>query len=190
MKKNALIEEEIVTEGYAEYFARRLREALGEMSQAELIKLLAQNGFEMTQQRLSHYMQGRNYPDPPVLKELARALDVSADWLLGLTEQSLPAADLDEMAANANGEGRINKVMRNLPLDKQQQVLQFAEYLLSRHRAMPDAARNGDADEARRISREATKWLDSIEKKHGLAARQEVEKLFRDKNLIVDDSAA
>lgn len=117
---------------YAEWFAARLRCAMGGMSQAELIGILRENGFEMMQQRLSHYMQGRNYPDPPVLKELAHAIGVSADWLLGLTEQQLPAEDLNEMASRARGEGRIDKIMRQLPPEQQREVLSYAEYLLSR----------------------------------------------------------
>lgn len=179
-----------MAESYAEFFARRLREALGSRPQVDVLKLLAQNGVEMTQQRLSHYMQGRNYPDPPILKELVKELGVSADWLLGLTEQSLPAADLDEMAAQARGEGRINKIMRSLPPDEQLQILRFAEYLLSRHESAQGVGSDAEHEESRRLASEASKWLESIERTRGLQVRQEIEKVFRDKNLLVGDSAA
>lgn len=192
-ENDALIEGGLVETDYAEYFAGRLREALGAMQQTELIKLIKQNGFEMQQQRLSHYFQGRNYPDPPVLKELVKALGISADWLLGLTEQPLPAADLDEMAAQARGEGRINRILKNLPKDKQQQVIQFAEYLLSRQplSQSDDTAAGSDEavlNESRRIASEARQWLDSIQRTRDLKTRQEIEKIFRDKNLFVGDS--
>lgn len=176
-----------VNTDYSEWFAGRLREALGSMPQADLLKLLKQNGFDMTQQRLSHYMQGRNYPDPPVLKELAKALGVSADWLLGLTEQSLPVADLDEMVAQAKGEGKLNKVMRNLSPDKQQQVYQFAEFLLSRQPAIESYV--DGLSESERIAHEAHKWLDSIERTRGTTTRKEIEKVFRDRNLFVDSAS-
>jgi transcriptional regulator with XRE-family HTH domain len=94
---------------------------------------LAENGFEMTGGRLSHYMQGRNYPDPPVLTELAKALGVSADWLLGLTEESLPVDDLVEMLGAAQVENyadKISKTLNTLSREEKQQVIQYAEFLL------------------------------------------------------------
>jgi transcriptional regulator with XRE-family HTH domain len=116
---------------YSLQFAERLRDARGEMPQTELLSLLKEQGLELTQARLSHYENGRNYPDPPILAALATALGVSADWLLGLTTEELPVADLQEKLAAATGEHRINKIMRKLPKDKQEQVMTFAEYLLS-----------------------------------------------------------
>lgn len=175
---------------YSEWFAERLRRGLGEMSQADLLAILKENGFEMTQQRLSHYMNGRNYPDPPVLKELARAMGVSADWLLGLTEQQLPADDLNEMVNRAKGEGRIDKVMRRLPPEEQRAVLQYADYLASRVRVEQEkVAHETEAEESQQISIEAQQWLESIEKTKGLPTRQEIEKIFRDKGLLVDGAA-
>lgn len=189
---SALIKGGYVTENYAEWFAKRLRKALsmGSMKQSGLLTILDENGFEMNQQRLSHYFNGRNYPDPPILKELAKGLGVSADWLLGLTEQSLPAADLDEMAAQARGEGKINKVMKKLPPDKQQQVMQFAEYLVSQLPAS-DGSSAGDTqlEESKRIAREAHQWLDSIQRTRGKDVRDEIEKIFRDKNLFIDSTS-
>jgi transcriptional regulator with XRE-family HTH domain len=172
-----------------QWFAQRLRKALGETPQAEIIALMKENGFEITQQRLSHLFQGRNYPDPVALRELVRALDVSSDWLLGLTDQPLPAADLNEMLSHAKGEGRINKLMRSLPQDKQAQVLQFAEFLQSRQAVGNGVAGShaGSVGESQQIARDAERLLDLIERTRGLDKRHEVERLFRDKNLIVDD---
>lgn len=170
-----------------QWFAQRLRKALGDTPQAEIIALMKENGFEITQQRLSHLFQGRNYPDPPTLRELVRALAVSSDWLLGLTDQSLPADDLNEMLSHAKGEGRINKLMRNLPQDKQAQVLQFAEFLQSRQSSNGTAGSHVNAtSEAQQIARDAEKLLDLIERTRGLDKRHEVERLFRDKNIMLD----
>jgi transcriptional regulator with XRE-family HTH domain len=136
----------LVVETYAEGFAKRLREALGELTQAELVTLLRENGVKLAPARLSHYMQGRNYPDPQMVAELARTLGVSTDWLHGLTEQRLPVADLEEMIANASGESKIDRIMRELNKDERQMVMTFAEYILSQASgarigmaSMPDA---------------------------------------------------
>lgn len=183
-----------VTDSYAEWFAKRLNKALelGSMKQAGLLTILKENGFEIQQQRLSHYFNGRNYPDPPVLKELARGLGVSADWLLGLTEQSLPAADLDEMAAQSRGEAKINKMMKKLPQEKQQQVLQFAEYLLYQagiNRENVPTIHPIPLSEEQRLNLAAERILDLVEENHGLPARKRIERQIREQ-FSDDDSAA
>jgi transcriptional regulator with XRE-family HTH domain len=176
-----------VTEQYAEWFSARLREALGSMTQAELLKILAENGVKLAQQRLSHYMQGRNYPDPPILKELARALGVSADWLLGLTEESLPVADLEEMVARAKGEGRINRIMSALKAERQQEVMRFAEYLLARQREQE--AQASPMTQRQREQAEIMAMLDSIEREHGRAMRLKIEKSLRVNGIPVDSGS-
>lgn len=151
---------------YAEWFGARLREALGATPQVDLVSLIEENGFEITPGRLSHYMQGRRYPDPPALKEIAKALGVSADWLLGLTEQSMTVAELDEQLARAKGESPIDKIMEQLSPGDREQVLAFASYLLSRS--------NQTRDE--RISKtQAT--LRSVERDFGIDARVYLESL-------------
>lgn len=176
--------EEREEDGYAAEFAKRLHEALGDRQQSDILKLLNQNGYEISQQRLSHYFNGRNYPDPPVLKELVSALGVSADWLIGLpTETTSSVADLDELIRQNKGEAKINKIMKVLPKEQRQQVLQFAEYLLSRH----PIADNGDphAAEALHIELESEQILDLVERTRGEPTRKEVEKIFRDRGLFV-----
>lgn len=124
---------------YGQEFAGRLRDALGAMKKSELSKLLTEYGVELDAGRLSHYFTGRNYPDPPILAALCRALGISADWALGLTETELPVADLEERLAAATGEGKINKVMSGLSKDRQQQVIDFAEFLLSQEKKIPSS---------------------------------------------------
>lgn len=116
---------------YAVDFAERLKNARGGMSQSDLLSLLKENGVALRQARLSHYETGRNYPDPPILAALAVALGVSADWLLGLTEEQLPVADLEERLATATGQHRINRIMERLPSEKQRQLTDFADFLLA-----------------------------------------------------------
>ena len=179
---------------FAEWFAKRLRDALGDTPQADLLRLLKQNGFEMAQARLSHYMQGRNYPDPPVLKQLAMALEVSADWLLGLTDEKLPVADLEEMLRTAKGESRIDVVVNKLPAEKKQQVLQFAEYLLAQEGNQVERGRimiGGTAHlaESQRIQVEARQWLDSIERTRGVDVRKEIERTLRDKGIFINSAS-
>ncbi len=124
-----------------QWLAQRLREALklSGLKQTDLLQLLEENGYPVKQQRLSHLMNGRNYPDPLDLRELVRAMGVSSDWMLRLTEQSLPAADLDEMLSQAKGEGRIGRIMRQLSKDQQEEVVNFAEFLLSQKKTAKPA---------------------------------------------------
>lgn len=163
---------------YAEWFARRLRDTLGDRQQSDLLQLMKENGFEMKGGRLSHYMNGRNYPDPPVLAELARALDVSADYLLGLTEEKMPVEDLREIAASAKGESRINRLLKALPDEAERQVIDFAEYLVMRQ----SSAEDNLTPRQRAIAR-AQRTLASVEKEFGEAVRIELEKIIRTKGL-------
>ena len=153
---------------YAEWFGARLREALGAMPQVDLVELIKGNGFEITPGRLSHYMQGRRYPDPPALKEMAKALGVSADWLLGLTEESATVAELEEQLARAKGESPIDKLMEKLPPGDREQVITFANYLL---------AQAGQTREERVSRTQAT--LRSVERDFGTDARDYLVSLGR-----------
>jgi len=70
-------------------FARRLiaaRTARG-LTQVQLAELT-----RSTQRNISHYETGAGYPPVPVITELARALDVSTDELLGARNGRTPAA--------------------------------------------------------------------------------------------------
>lgn len=156
-------------------------------SQPDVLEELKRYGLGRTQGSISQIENGVRLPSVETLYVIAKYLDTSSDYFLGLTDNPLSAQGVEEELANANGEGKINKIMSSLPQDKQQQVLQFAEYLLARQGAMLDVRIEDDGEESRRLAREAGKWLDSIERTRGLTVRQEIEKVFRDKNLIIDD---
>lgn len=175
---------------YGQGFASRLRNALGTMKQSELVRLLTEYGVELDAGRVSHYFTGRNYPDPPILAALCRALGVSADWVLGLTKEELPVADLEERLAAATGEGKINKIMRGMNKQKQQQVLTFAEYLLSREaeprNQVPKISPLPPSERQRNLAMIRAR-LDSVEKDYGIDGRREMERSIREE-LTGDDS--
>lgn len=162
------------------------------MTQTGLLQTMAENGFPFTQQRLSHIMQGRNYADPPVLRELVRAMGISADYALGLTEEPLPAAYLDEQLKQIEGEGKLDRLVNKLPKEKQQQVFEYVEYLLSKEpggRSSDAMAESRRLAEARQVNAEMRALLDSVERTRGLAARQELDKVFRDKGLYIGQAS-
>lgn len=76
---------------YSSTFAVRLRELAAErkLTQKELAELT-----NLSRQTISVYMSGNNIPDARGIIALCKALEVSADYLLGLTE-SRTKIDLD-----------------------------------------------------------------------------------------------
>lgn len=93
-----------------------------QMSQEELAALLG-----TTQKQISRYENGRNDPTGEVLIKFARALDTSADWLLGLTdvsERSLRGqGDLDE------DERELIMLYREKPPGERQRVMKVLRVL-------------------------------------------------------------
>lgn len=80
----------LIAEGYLlaflgrmETFASRIRQRLDEigMSQADLARIMG-----MSTPRIGNYVHGRRPPDIATLARLARVLQTSADWLIGLSE--------------------------------------------------------------------------------------------------------
>lgn len=166
-------------DAFARWFGARLRDAAGEMKQTEIADLMTADGLETKPGAISHYLQGRRYPDPPILKALLKTLGVSADWVLGLTEQRLPVADLEEMLAQAKGESRINRLMKRLPLVKQQQIVEYAEFLIDQ-----ELKSNGDNPNMTQRQRDllrAARVIDSVDKEFGGDVRVELEKIIRRK---------
>ncbi len=172
---------------FAGWFGARLRAALGDTPQTEIVKLMVEDGTKVLPGRVSHYMQGRRYPDPPIFKALVKALGVSADWALGLTEQKLPVADLEEMLAQAKGESRINRLMKLLPPVKQQQVVEYTEFLIDQHRKDDG---NQNLTQRQRDQLRGERVLESVDKEFGSDVRIQLEKIIRAKgnNLTSGDS--
>jgi transcriptional regulator with XRE-family HTH domain len=95
---------------------RHRRESLG-LSQTELAKLA-----DTTQSQISKFEQEVSKIDAMVLKQIAAALGVSTDWLLGLDENPRPVPELvgDEAElltiyrAMPTEQGMILKILRDI----------------------------------------------------------------------------
>ena len=77
-------------------FAKRLREVMekrGE-NQTTLAAKITEQSCVIQRQSISQYMQGQSRPDSKRLTAICKALDVSADYLLGLSEHETPDFDL------------------------------------------------------------------------------------------------
>jgi len=72
-------------------FAERLKEAMTTRKMTQL-QLAATVGLGKSS--ISQYLSGRNIPNTLNLKQIANALDVSADWLNGKDEEMNPIRNL------------------------------------------------------------------------------------------------
>lgn len=98
--------------------ARRVRErrkALN-MNQGDLAAAI-----KTTQAAISYYESGETNPTADVLVELARVLDASADWLLGLSNEIRPDR-MDTMGLTIT-EQEILQGIRAFPEDQHQFLL-------------------------------------------------------------------
>lgn len=73
-------------------FAARLREIMKERgeNQTTLADKITSQYVTIQRQTISLYMSGQSRPDTERLTALAKTLNVSADWLLGLAEEKSP----------------------------------------------------------------------------------------------------
>ena len=72
-----------------ELFARRLREVMKERGLKAMTlsaKIEKEQGITIQRQSISQYMVGQNNPDTKRLSAICKALDVSADYLLGISD--------------------------------------------------------------------------------------------------------
>lgn len=174
--------------------AARAREDL-QYSQAEVLAELERNGLERTQGSLSQIENGTRLPSVEMLYVIARYLNTSSDFLLGLTDNPLSVADIEEERDAANGQSTIDKVVKGLHPDKQKQVLNYAEYLLMQE-SIESVEKNRQSNrelppltESERIAMEAYRWLLTIERTRGVEARRDIERVFRERGLIINSAA-
>jgi transcriptional regulator with XRE-family HTH domain len=111
-------------------FSQRLiavRKARG-LTQVQLAQMLG-----TTQRNISHYETGAGYPPAPVVADLARALDASADELLGVTgSNAKPAAKGSSQDQNDPQVRRLWKKFRqvtSLPDKDQRAVIRLINSL-------------------------------------------------------------
>ena len=102
----------------------RIRQRRKELriSQEELAAALG-----TTQSQISRYEKGENDPTGEVLASLARELETTADWILGLTDEiSRAARSFDDLSAD---EQQLVEIYRSKSLEKRKQVVEVARVL-------------------------------------------------------------
>jgi len=100
-----------------ERIARR-RKTLG-ISQEELAALIGTN-----QKQISRYENGHNDPTADVLIAMARALETTADWLLGLSDvEERPLRGVTDLNED---ERELILIYRSKPASKRRQVVDIA----------------------------------------------------------------
>jgi transcriptional regulator with XRE-family HTH domain len=97
---------------------RERRKALG-LNQAELSDLTG-----ISQGQISRYEIGDNEPTAEVLIRLARVLQTTADYLIGLSDQSSLTPDESNLSDN---ERYLIEIYRSKPLDGQARLIDVAK---------------------------------------------------------------
>jgi len=92
------------------------------MTQEELAELIGTN-----QRQISKYENGYNDPTADVLAGLARALDTTSDWLLGLTDVAERPLRT-EMDLNED-ERELIKLYRSKPTEKRRQAIEVLKVI-------------------------------------------------------------
>ena len=70
-----------------EAFGQRLKELRNNKSQADIVKLIFEKtGLSITAQTYGRYENGKRKPDIEIIEALANTFDVSADYLLGISD--------------------------------------------------------------------------------------------------------
>lgn len=175
--KNDALEEKVFA-----VFRDRLLTARGAASQSDVSGYFAEHGWELKQAALSHYENGKRRPNFSMLIKFATVYGTSTDYLLGVTKKTESFEELEKKLAEATGGGPIHKALQALPKPKQQQVLQFAEYLLSQEpgaRKVP-AISPPPLTEDQRLEAAINIILNSVEEKYGIDARRDMERRIRD----------
>lgn len=109
---------------------KKLRDEELKISQEDLARQLGDFGREVTQGQIGHIESGRKLPSIPLLVAMVRKFETSSDYLLGLTDNQLSPADIEEELRTGGLGGRLGEIFGQLPADKRQQVATFAEALL------------------------------------------------------------
>lgn len=101
---------------------RASREAKG-WTQVYVAKIV-----DITSQALSNYERGDRDPDTPLLKQLAELYEVSADYLLGRTDDPGPRPKIETIAAH-----RTDDPMDELPEAARKSVEEFIDYIYKKY---------------------------------------------------------
>lgn len=131
----------------------RLKQARVDVSasQPELLQVLKQHGLERTQGSISQIEKGLRLPSLEMLYVMLTFYKASANYVLGLSTSPTSPADIEEELAEARGEGRLSKAMDALPKEKQEQVMEYAEFLQGSYQRATHIRQIDDADLAARV---------------------------------------
>lgn len=105
-------------------FARRMAELLEEPGAVHSLAAT----LHVTEGALWHYAGGRREPKPDMLRSIAEAAGVSADWLIGLERPTGAGQDLPRRYP-AQMEGKLDRVLK-LPDHAKALLDSFVEWLL------------------------------------------------------------
>lgn len=170
---------------------RQAREkAEGKFSQNDLAAALRKLDQKVQQSQIGHIEAGRRLPSTELLYSLAEMFDTSLDYLTGRTELSSSIAVIEEDLQTGGISGRLGEIYKNLPVDRQDEVYQFADAL--RIIAQRDALMQSPSSlptESQRRRANVFAILESIERNLGRDMRTEVEKLIRDRGHLGDGNA-
>lgn len=97
-------------------FATRLREIMKERgkNQTTLADKITSQYVTIQRQTISLYMNGQSKPDTERLTAIAKVLDVSADWLLGLSDERAVNGDLAQASRYTGLSADSVKVLHKL----------------------------------------------------------------------------
>ena len=82
----------------------------------------------ISESNISRYLAGTTEPKLRALLILADALNVSADWLSGVEEEEQVEYEIQY------GEKELMSIYKSLSISGKQQVLEYADFLLSKER--------------------------------------------------------
>lgn len=80
---------------------------------------------------ISQYEKGTRKPDADMLKRMAEFFNVSADFLLGLTDKKIPL--LREQSTNYAAPSEEEEMLSRLPDEARQSLQDFKEYIIHKY---------------------------------------------------------
>lgn len=105
---------------YVAYRIKERRQALG-LRQDDLAKLL-----NLTQAQVSRYERGESEPTPDGMVALAKILDTTADYLLGLSNFVKPVQGESDLS---DVEREMINIMRHKSPDQQRKLVEVAKVM-------------------------------------------------------------
>ncbi len=103
---------------------RKLYELSGCVSITQFAKQL-----EMNRQSVDRYYNGERCPDAPALAQICEKMDVSADWLLGLSEVRSTSSDINTCVQTMGITEDATKAIINLELEQKSAFNRYIQHM-------------------------------------------------------------